>query len=132
MNLLTSDRHACLFGKGGLSEVPFTVELPELFNKPLHGIIDRLIVDEQGVFALDCKSNQIVPFEAQDASIGILMQMGAYQLALEKLYPEKPVRVAVLWTRTGTLMDMPRRLIVEALTLNTGNTTLDRTAFGGR
>ncbi|MCY4542157.1 MAG: double-strand break repair helicase AddA [Rhodobacteraceae bacterium] len=132
VNLLTSDRHARLFAADGLTEVAFTVELPELFDKPLHGIIDRLHVDDRSAFALDFKSNRRVPKRARETSTEILAQMGAYQLALEKLYSDRPVRVAVLWTRTATLMHMPRDLIVEALTLANRNTTLDRTATGGR
>ncbi len=81
---------------------------------PFRGTIDRLIVTGEEIVAIDFKTNAEVPARPEEIPEGILRQMGAYGRALEEIWPDRPVRLRILWTRAGTLMEVPRDLAGEA------------------
>ena len=101
-----------VFAPDTLAEVSVTAKLGE---ERLHGIIDRLIVTQEKVIAVDFKSNATVPANATQCPEGVLRQMGAYAHALTKIYPNHQVETAVIWTRTATLMPLPHDLVSAAL-----------------
>ena len=41
--------------------------------------------------------------------------MGAYQLAVQEIYPDRQIQMEVLWTRTGELMRLPHDIVSDAL-----------------
>ncbi|MGB5838163.1 MAG: PD-(D/E)XK nuclease family protein, partial [Albidovulum sp.] len=81
----------------------------------MHGTIDRLVVTETHVLAVDYKSNALVPDRPELVPDGLLRQMGAYAAMLEAIYPDKHVETAILWTRTGQLMRLDRDIVRLAL-----------------
>lgn len=87
----------------GLAEVPISASLPSLSGERIYGIIDRLIVTPDRVTAIDFKSNRITPDRAEDTPVGLVRQMAAYRDALRLVYPDRPVDVVLLWTRTGAM-----------------------------
>ncbi|MDJ0995213.1 MAG: double-strand break repair helicase AddA [Dinoroseobacter sp.] len=103
-----------LFEPTALAEVDVTASLPEL-GRTMIGTIDRLIVSPDEVIAVDFKSNAAVPARPEDTPVGILRQMGAYQVALESIYPDRKVGVAIIWTSTIERMDLPADLVRAAL-----------------
>ena len=103
---------APLFAPDTLAEVGITAELG---GRRLLGTIDRLVVAQDRVLAVDFKSNAIVPRHADEVPEGILRQMGAYAAALAPIWPGRRVETAVLWTRTGTLMPLPPEIVSRAL-----------------
>ena len=114
--LLTDPALQPLFATG-LSEVALTAPWGA---QRLLGTIDRLIVQPDHVLALDFKSNRTVPATAAEVPEGVLRQMGAYQLMLEQLYT-RPVRLAILWTQTATLMPLDPDILRAALGRATTN-----------
>ena len=46
---------------------------------------------------------------------GLLRQMGAYLEALEAIYPDRAVEVAILWTENCEIMVLPHAIVREAL-----------------
>ncbi|MCV2867263.1 double-strand break repair helicase AddA [Defluviimonas sp. WL0002] len=99
----------------GLREVELTAALPELGGRQLHGTIDLLLVEADRVLAIDYKSNASVPDRPETVPDGILRQMGAYGQMLSAIYPDRPVQTAILWTRTGQLMELPTDIVRAAL-----------------
>ena len=104
-----------LFGPTALAEVDTSAQLSELGNARIHGAIDRLIVEDDRVVAVDFKTNAVVPTRPKDVPDGLLRQMGAYHAALQQIYPAKRVESAILWTRTATLMTLPQDIVIAAL-----------------
>ena len=104
-----------LFGKGSLAEVGITASLKGLNGDRVLGYVDRLVADDNRVLAVDFKSNLAVPSSGSEVPEAILRQLGAYQEALEQIYPDRSVNVAVLWTRTGELMHVEPELCRDAL-----------------
>jgi len=46
---------------------------------------------------------------------GILRQLGAYRAALARIYPNRTVETAILWTGPATLMTIPGTAAEQAL-----------------
>lgn len=104
-----------VFAPGSLPEVRITARLDGLDGRPIYGSIDRLTIGENRILAVDFKSNRIVPDDEAGIPEAILRQMGAYQEALESIYDGKPVQTAILWSRTGELMEVSRERCLAAL-----------------
>jgi ATP-dependent helicase/nuclease subunit A len=101
-----------LFGQDALTEAEVSGEIA---GRRFLGSIDRLIVEDDRLLAVDFKSNRVVPDRAEDVPEGILRQMGAYAALLEQVYPARRVEIAVLWTEAPRLMPLPRALVMAAL-----------------
>ena len=110
--LLTAPDLTAVFAPDSLSEVAITGQIGA---HRMLGAIDRLILTKTSVLAIDYKSNQKVPSTAQAVPEGILRQLGAYLLALQQIYPDRRIEVAVLWTKTAQLMPMPHDIVRAAL-----------------
>jgi ATP-dependent helicase/nuclease subunit A len=103
---------AHVFAAMALAEVPITADLG---IERLYGVIDRLIITDDRIIAIDFKSNRTVPDTAAACPEGLLRQMGAYAHALQAVYPDRSVETAILWTNTATLMPLPKDIVSAAL-----------------
>lgn len=108
-----------LFDSRSLAEVNVTAQLPVLGNQRISGTIDHLIVETDRILIVDFKSNQFVPTSPKETPEGILRQMCAYLSAIELVYPNRKIEVAILWTRTANLMMLPHDIVRSALTETT-------------
>jgi ATP-dependent helicase/nuclease subunit A len=104
-----------IFAPDALAEAAITADIDALGGQRLHGAIDRLLIGEERVLAVDFKTNRLVPERPEQVPEGILRQMGAYAAMLEALWPDRRVEVAVLWTHGARLMPLPRDLVMAAL-----------------
>jgi ATP-dependent helicase/nuclease subunit A len=116
--VLTAPHLAHLFGPGTLAEVPITADL---MDRRLYGSIDRLIITDTKVLAVDYKSNHLIPDSAAHIPEGLLRQLGAYACALCQIYPTRRVETAVLWTQSARLMPVDPDIVSAAL----ARTTID-------
>ena len=101
-----------LFARPALKEVELVAPLPS--GERLLGAVDRLIVSDDGILAIDYKSNRILPDAPHAVPDGLLRQMAAYAHALAAIYPGKRVETAILWTRGPVLMRLPEDLVAAA------------------
>lgn len=106
---------AGLFAGDVLSEVEISANIPELGGARVAGAIDKLLIADERILAVDFKTNAVVPETPEATPEGILRQMGAYQAALEAVYPGRRVEVAILWTRGPRLMPLPHDIVRQAL-----------------
>ncbi len=112
--ILTNPALASLFDGDTLAEVELTGHSQTL-NTPMFGIIDRLIITDTDVTAVDFKTNRAVPATPDQTPEGLLRQMGAYGEMLAPLYPGRNIKTAILWSYTGYLMHLPHDLVRAAL-----------------
>ncbi|TVS05930.1 MAG: double-strand break repair helicase AddA [Rhodobacteraceae bacterium] len=110
--VLAAPSLAPLFAPGTLAEAEIT---GTLFGRPFHGVIDRLVVSERDLLAVDYKSNRVIPARVEEVPEGLLRQMAAYRALLAQVYPGHEVRVALLWTARAELMELPAELLDAAL-----------------
>ena len=115
VRLVSDPQLSDVFEPTALSEVEMTATLGSLGQVRIHGVIDRLIVRDDAITAIDFKTNRLVPERSKDVPEGILRQMGAYREALVQIYPDRQIRLAILWTETGLLMALDDRDVSEAL-----------------
>lgn len=114
--LLASPGLASIFDPDALAEVEVSARIAELGGRAIRGKIDRLLVRDDFVLAIDFKTNPIVPETEAAVPEGLLRQMAAYHEALKQIWPERAVSVAILWTETGRLMELPEQVLLPALT----------------
>ncbi|MDC0737757.1 double-strand break repair helicase AddA [Cognatishimia sp. SS12] len=110
--VLNAPALAFLFAEDTLAEVSLSADFGD---DRLHGTIDRLIITDTDILAVDFKTNAVVPSSPADVPEGLLRQMGAYAHMLRQIYPHHAIRTALLWTGNATLMHLPDELITAAL-----------------
>jgi ATP-dependent helicase/nuclease subunit A len=102
------------FSPNSLSEVGITSHISQLNNNIL-GYIDRLIIAENTITAIDFKSNVNIPDSDKEIPKGILAQQAVYLLALQKIYPKSEIIIAILWTKTGEVMNISHNTAINSL-----------------
>ncbi|MCK0140136.1 double-strand break repair helicase AddA [Aliiroseovarius sp. F47248L] len=112
--VLTAPELAPIFARADLAEVPVTATLPQFPERVLHGVIDRLIISDDEVLAVDFKTNRVVPASPEDTPNGLLRQLGAYRAVLRQIYPDRNVSTAILWTQSRELMRFENALVDAA------------------
>ena len=110
LSVLNAPHLANVFAQG-LPEVTLTAPMDK---GQMLGVIDRLIVTENRVLAIDFKTNSVVPASAADVPMGLLAQMGAYLGSLQQIYPNHRIEIAVLWTKNATLMPLDHDMMKQA------------------
>ena len=109
--LIESDHLKFLFGPGSRAEQDISADIAQPPYR-VHGAIDRLVISRESVLAVDYKTNRVIPADPQQVPDGLLRQMGAYQAALERVFPDRRVGTAILWTQAATLMHLPPDLVL--------------------
>ena len=111
LTILTDPTFAPLFGPSSRAEVPIVAQLANPAGKgqalKLNGQIDRLVETPDCVMIVDYKTNRPPPADLSQVPSAYLIQLAAYRLALAAIFPGKPVRAALLWTQTPSLMEVP-------------------------
>ena len=77
----------------------------------LSGQIDRLLVTAHEVLLVDFKTNRPAPRTPAETPEPYLRQMAAYRQALGKIYPDKSIRSALVWTEGPRLMELSETLL---------------------
>ena len=106
--LIADARFAPVFAPGSRAEVSIVGRLERPHRRPalVSGQIDRLVVTDHEVLIVDFKTNHAPPAQAAEAPRGYVRQLALYRAVLAKLYPQRPVRAALLWTETAELMEI--------------------------
>jgi ATP-dependent helicase/nuclease subunit A len=110
--LLAAPNVAHLFTSDALAEVALSGTWQD---RPLWGVIDRLLIAPDRLLAVDFKTNRIVPDRPEDVPEGLLRQLGAYLHLLTPLYPNHRIDAAILWTATARLMPLEPVALSAAL-----------------
>ncbi len=92
---------APLFGPESRAEVPLAGVVG---GQAIFGQVDRLAVTPDAVLLLDYKTNRTPPSTAAEVPRAYLRQMAAYRALLEAIWPDRPVRPALLWTEGPRVM----------------------------
>ncbi|MBP0582442.1 double-strand break repair helicase AddA [Labrys sp. LIt4] len=106
-----------LFAAGSRAEVALTGRITRQgrADYAVSGRIDRLAVGPDTVWIVDFKTNRRPPQALEAVPQAYLSQLGLYRHLLKRLYPGKEVRVALVWTATAALMELPAERLEEAV-----------------
>jgi ATP-dependent helicase/nuclease subunit A len=105
--LLDDPRFAPLFTPGSRAEVSIAGHIGGRF---ISGQVDRLVVTPQAVLIADFKTNRPAPATLDEATRrypDYVTQLALYRAVLAQLYPNRPVRAALVWTDSLNLMEIP-------------------------
>ena len=112
MRVLDHQNFRELFGSNSRAEVPIigrVVAGGEMVR--VSGQVDRLAVTDDAVLIADFKTGRNRP--AQFAAY--VRQLALYRAVLRRLYPDKTVRAALVWTEAPDLMELSTGVLDEAL-----------------
>jgi ATP-dependent helicase/nuclease subunit A len=128
LGLIGDQRFAAVFGDGSRAEVPIVgrLERPGSASVLVSGQIDRLVVTDDEVLIVDFKTNQSPPGLPSETPTAYVRQLALYRAMLQKLYPQRAIRTALLWTETPELMEiLPPALEAELASITAGTSKLD-------
>ncbi|RGP40815.1 ATP-dependent helicase/nuclease subunit [Altererythrobacter insulae] len=108
IKVISNPSFADVFAAGSLAEVPLAATVG---GQVIAGTVDRLLVGDNEVVVVDFKTARRPPKTLDEVPVGTVRQMSAYVAALEVIYPERAVRVGVLYTQTPQLFELPQDLI---------------------
>jgi ATP-dependent helicase/nuclease subunit A len=103
---------ATLFGAASRAEAPIVGEVE---GKAVRGVVDRLAIDDESVMVLDFKTDRPAPANPENTPEAYVLQLALYRAVLRKIFPQKAVSCALLWTEAPRLMIVPQALLDAAL-----------------
>ncbi len=106
--LLIDPAFAALFAPGSLAEVPITGAVD---GAVVSGQIDRLVVTDDAVLVVDYKTARPVPADAAAVAPAYLRQMALYRAALRRVFPDRPVHCALVFTAGPRLIALPDAML---------------------
>ena len=114
--LLADARFAGLYGPGSRAEVAIVGRL-DVGAKTVRvsGQVDRLALTQGSVLIADFKTNRPAPRRIEDVPPSYVRQLALYRAVLAKLYPDKSVRAALIWTEVPDLMELSAEALDAAL-----------------
>lgn len=113
LTILDDAQFAPLFAPGSRAEVPLIGILPRAGLAPysVTGQIDRLAVTDTEVLIADYKTNRPAPAAFGAVPRGYRRQLALYRALLQRIYPGRTVRAALVWTENATLMELPQEAL---------------------
>jgi ATP-dependent helicase/nuclease subunit A len=117
LDVLTDSRFAPLFAAGSRAEVSIAgnVKVGEK-TIPVPGQVDRLAITQGEVLIADFKTNRPAPKRIGEVPPHYVRQLALYRAVLQKLYPDRAVRAALIWTEVPDLMEVSAGDLDAALT----------------
>jgi ATP-dependent helicase/nuclease subunit A len=108
LGLIGDPRFAPVFGEGSRAEVSIVgrLDLPGRPRALVSGQIDRLVVRPQEVLIVDFKTNHNPPSRVADAPAAYIRQLALYRAVLRRLYTQRSVCAALLWTESTEFMEI--------------------------
>ena len=116
MHIIDDARFRELFVSGSRAEVPIVGKLLcGSETVAVSGQVDRLSVTQAAVLIGDFKTNREPPRRIEEVPAAYIRQLAIYRALLLKLYPDRPVRAALIWTEAPDLMELSEALMDRAL-----------------
>ena len=117
LTILSDASFAQIFAPGSRAEVPIVGRIDRAGAEPVavSGQVDRLSIAENTVLIADYKSDRAVPARFEVVPKPYVAQLALYRAVLARLYPEKTVRAALLFTAGPRLVEVPGPAMDAAL-----------------
>jgi len=114
--VLEDQRFAPIFAAGSRAEVPIVGRIAPKGADPIRvaGQIDRLMITEDAVLIADYKTDSVVPFKLDEVA-PYVGQLALYRAVLSRLYPNRTVRAALLFTEGPRMIEVPAAAMDMAL-----------------
>jgi ATP-dependent helicase/nuclease subunit A len=115
--VLEDPRFGDLFGADSRAEVPIVGRVAVGGRAiAVSGQVDRLAITAGGVLIADYKTNRPAPRRPSEVPPAYVRQLALYRSVLARIYPDRPVRAALIWTEVPDLMEISAPELDRALT----------------
>ena len=116
--ILDDPSFAAVFASGSRAEVSVTGTLEAGGREwSVSGKIDRLAETGDGVLIVDYKTGRSIPRDVAQIPQHYTAQLAIYRALLQRVYPGRPVRAALLFTEAPVLFELPTASLDAALSL---------------
>ncbi len=102
---------AAVFAPGSRAEVDIAGRLGDA---AISGRLDRVAVTDGRVLIVDYKTNRPAPDRLEQVPAAYIVQLALYRAVLRRLYPDREVAAALLWTDRPALMEIPTTILDSA------------------
>jgi ATP-dependent helicase/nuclease subunit A len=115
--IFADPQFAELFAPGSRAEVPIVGRLGSIRGPEIRvsGQIDRLAITPHAVLIADYKTNRDPPVNVEAAPPAYVGQLALYRAVLSKIYPDRAIRAALVWTELPHLMELPADMLDQAI-----------------
>ncbi|MEW4466734.1 double-strand break repair helicase AddA [Parasphingorhabdus sp. JC815] len=108
MSVLNNPDWLDLFSSESFAEAPVAAVVDQ---HVISGTVDRLLITDDLITVVDFKTGRSVPQNAAAAPVSYLRQMAAYVAALEKIFPGREIKAALLYTHGPSLLELSADLV---------------------
>ncbi|WP_425907367.1 double-strand break repair helicase AddA [Nitrobacter sp. TKz-YC02] len=117
MAVLDDARFAPVFAAGSRAEVAIAGRLTTRRGDPVlvSGQLDRLVVTPDEILVVDYKTDHAPPPNVAGVPPAYIRQLALYRAVLASLYPELPVKAALLWTEALEMMEISATVLDAGL-----------------
>jgi ATP-dependent helicase/nuclease subunit A len=114
--ILEDENFAALFAHGSRPEAAIVGRVRRAGAAPVlvSGQIDRLSVCADAILIADYKTDRGFPARVEEVG-PYVAQLALYRAILSQLYPDRPVRAALVFTQEPRLIELPPALMDQAL-----------------
>ena len=107
--ILDDPNFAQIFAPGSRAEVPIVGRIFRVGAEPIavSGQVDRLSVTSDAVLIADYKTDRAAPRLLDEVPPPYITQLALYRAVLSRIYPEKSVRAALVFTDGPRVMEVP-------------------------
>lgn len=102
LRILNDPVFADVFGEDSLAEVPVSGDLGD--GRMISGQIDRLVIGHNKILIVDFKTNRPSPKDQNAIPEAYKKQLRAYKTAMHRIFPDREILCALLWTDQPLLM----------------------------
>jgi ATP-dependent helicase/nuclease subunit A len=106
--VMETPEFAAIFAPEALAEAPIAGVVE---GRVIAGTVDRLLVSDAEVLIVDFKTGRGVPRAAETLPQPHVAQMAAYAAVLAGIFPDRPVRAALLYTGAPKLIEVPPEML---------------------
>ena len=106
--VMDDQRWSDLFAQDSLAEAPIAAVVGE---QVISGTVDRLMIGDHQIVVVDFKTGRKVPETAEQVPIAYLRQMAAYVAALGKIFSDRPVKAALLYSHGPKILELPAEIM---------------------
>ncbi|HKM87866.1 MAG TPA: double-strand break repair helicase AddA [Xanthobacteraceae bacterium] len=105
------------FAPGSRAEVPIVgrIARPDGAVIAVSGQVDRLAVISEAVLVTDHKTDRAAPRRLAEVPGAYIAQLALYRAVLARIYPEKTIRAALVFTEGPNVMEVPGAAMEAAL-----------------
>lgn len=108
LRVLDNPQWSGFFVPDALAEAPIAAVIEDYV---VSGTVDRLVVQDDNILVIDFKTGRKLPRDAENVPLSYLRQMAAYRAALQKIFPDRPVQAALLFSEGPLFLELPAALL---------------------